>query len=364
MKRVLFILAVLFACPRADAGGTTVAEVARLEGQGESVLWGVGLVTGLPGTGDSGKDLAVARPLAETLRNAGIPVSSPEELKNAKTVALVEVKCVVPESGARPNDTFDVRVSARLGAKSLKGGTLFLTALRGPYRGAEVYAVAEGDLVIDDPSTPTVARVRGGARITRRIDTSLPPGDSFVLILRPPFAGYAAATEIAGSITQTIYGKTGRELASLAPIATVIDDRSIRIDVPPSERANRAAFVGDILSTPINATLLKLPAQVVVNPRTGAVIVTGNVEISPVAITHKDLTITTTVPPPVATAANPLVDTTRWTKAGTSITPTENAKLADLLSAFKQLNIPATEQITILQMLHKAGQLQARLIID
>lgn len=361
---LILVLALGLLPVAATRAGTTVRDVARIESQGESVLWGVGLVVGLPGTGDSGKDLAVARPLAEILRNGGVPIGDLSELKNAKSAAIVDVICRIPENGARPNDAFDVVVNVKLSAKSLKGGRLFLTPLRGPFRGSAVYAIAEGAIVLDDPATPTSGRVRLGARIREEINTSGISGDSFNLILRPEFAGFAASTEIAGSITQAIYGKTGRDLASLPAVATALDDRTIRIDIPPSERTNRVAFIGDVMSTRVNAALLKLPAQVIVNQDSGAIVVTGNVEISPVAITHKDLTITTTIPAPVATPQNPLVETTRWTKAGTGISPADNAKLTDLLTAFKQLNIPARDQIAILQMLHKGGQLQARLIID
>ncbi len=345
-------------------GTTTVGEVARIEGQGESVLWGVGLVMGLPGTGDSGKELAVARPLAEVLRNSGIPVAEISELKNTTSVALVNVRCTVPETGARPDDALDVRVSVINSAKSLRGGTLFLTPLRGPYRGSEVYAIAEGDLVIEDAVTPTVARVRHGARVIREINTSQVTGDSFSLVLRPYYAGWAAAASIAAQITQDVYGRPTGELTGLAPIATVIDDRTVRIDIPEAERGDRAGFIGDVLSTRIDAALLKLPAQVICNARTGAIVVTGDVEISPTAITHKDLTITTTIPAPIPTAANPLLETTRWTDAGTRLSPVERAKLNDLLSVFKQLAVPVSEQIAILEMLHKSGQLQARLIVD
>jgi flagellar P-ring protein precursor FlgI len=189
-------------------------------------------------------------------------------------------------------------------------------------------------------------------------------GDSFTLILRPHFAGWGAATEVAAAITQTIYGRKVEELGSLRPPATAIDDRTIRVEIPEAERKDRALFVASVLGTRVNAALLKLPAQVICNPRSGAIIVTGDVEISPTAITHKDLTITTTIPPPVPTPANPLLETTRWAEAGTDMTPTERAKLQDLLAAFKQLSIPVAEQIAILEMLHKGGQLQARLVLD
>ncbi|MFM9996796.1 MAG: flagellar basal body P-ring protein FlgI [Phycisphaerales bacterium] len=359
----LALLGAVFAFVAA-AAGTTVGEIARIQGQGESIIAGLGLVVGLPGTGDAGKDLVIARPLAEVYRNNGIPVPDLSDLKNAKTVALVWVTCTISESGARTDDTFDCAVMAQHSAKSLKGGRLIVTPLRHTYRGGEVYGFAEGEMIIEDTTTPTVARVRHGVRMIRDVNTGRIPGDSFTLVLRPYFSGWPAASSIAAQITQEVYGRPDNELGSLPPVATVLDDRTVRIDIPEAERGNRAGFVADVMSTRIDSALLKLPAQVVCNGRTGAIIVTGDVEISPAAITHKDLTITTTIPTPVPTAANPLLETARWTDAGTRLNPVERAKLQDLLAVFKQLNIPVTEQIAVLEMLHKGGQLQARLILD
>jgi flagellar P-ring protein precursor FlgI len=189
-------------------------------------------------------------------------------------------------------------------------------------------------------------------------------GDSFELILRPPYQGWSSANAVATTITQELYGKVGRNLSGLPPIATVIDDRSIRIDVPPSERGDRAGFIGDVLGTSINVALLKLPAQVIYNSEAQMIILTGDVEISPVAITQKDLTITTTVPPPVATPDNPLVETKHWTGLATNPKEGDRAKLQDLLNAFNQLKIPVPEQVAILAMLEKTGKLHARLVRD
>jgi flagellar P-ring protein FlgI len=345
-----------------DAHASTVNEIARIKGQGESVLRGLGLVVGLNGTGDQGKDLALARPLASVYANNGVPVL-PDELRNARTVALVTVTCTIPEGGARSDDRFDVSVSAIHSATSLAGGRLYLVPLQGPFPGQPVYAVAEGEVTIESPTSPRTGRVRGGARMIRDIRTG-EVSDSFTLVLRPPFAGWGAASEVASTITQNIYGRAGRSLGSLPPIATVLDDRSIRIDIPPQERPNAAAFVGDVLATPVKISLLRLPAQVIYNRESGMIVVTGDVEISPVAITHRDLTITTVIPPPEPTPEYPLVETRRWAGIATSPRPTDKARLQDLLDAFNQLKVPVNEQIAILSMLEKTGKLHARLVID
>lgn len=343
----------------AQAG--TVKDIARISTQGEYMLRGVGLVVGLPGTGDSGKDLAVARPLAQLLKNNGNGVAVPSELSNSKAVALVSVTCVIPERGGKTGDTFDVIVSVLNSAKSLKGGQLYLTALSGPYRTSQVYALAEGGVDMEGGTIETRGRVRGGARLIR--DVMGPEvGDSFDLVIDAPYAGWGAASQIAIAINAKAQPQalSGNALS----VAVAIDERTIRVTVPPAERTDKAGFIADVLAADVNLLQLDLPAQVIFNQRTGAIVVTGDVEIAPVAITHKDLSITTTTPAPAPTPTNPQVRRERWAELQTGIKPSQRAKLSDLLAAFKQLDVPPQEQIGILQMLHKTGKLQAKLIID
>lgn len=350
-------LVALWASPASLA--TDVKDLVRIKGQGESILRGLGLVVGLPGTGDSGKELVMARPLAQVLANEGNAIGDLRELGSTKSVALVLLTCVIPEAGARIDDRFDITVSTVNSAQSLKGGTLYLAPLSGPYPGSPVFAMAAGPVEIEG-ETPTTGRVRGGARMVR--DILMPEvGDTFDLIVDPHFSGWASVTEIAGSIDRSYFNSP---TAAGPSIARAVDDRTVRVTVPLNERADRAAFISDVLSTDINVAMMKLPAQVIVNGRTGSIIVTGDVEISPVVLTHKDLVITTTVPPPQPTPDNPLVQRDSWTSLSTAARPTEKSKLADLLEAFKQLQVPASEQISILQQLHKIGKLQAKLVVD
>ncbi|MCC6677063.1 MAG: flagellar basal body P-ring protein FlgI [Phycisphaerales bacterium] len=362
MRRVAVVLGMVLGLAMArPALGVTVKELSRLKGQGESVIQGIGLVVGLSATGDSGKELAMARPLMQVLANNGNMLGSPKELASSKSVALVTVTCTIPAAGARADDRLDAMVAVVNSAVSLKGGRLFLAPLRGPRRDDPViWAMAEGAVDLEDTTVPTVGRVRGGARILE--DVMMPAlEDVFELIIHPHFSGYPAATEIAASINHQYFNSPQ---AGGPSIAMVVDDRTIRVMVPEAERGARAAFVADVLNTDINVALLKLPAQVVCNQRTGAIIVTGDVQISPVAITHKDLVITTTIPPPQPTQEDPLIERNRWTGVYTSAKPSETARLTDLLAAFKKLDVPVAEQISILQMLRKAGKLQAELIVD
>lgn len=370
MLRLFALLAMTLGLAAAPAAaGTTVNEIARIKDRGVSGLQGMGLVIGLNGTGDSGKDTVLTRPLMELYKNIGNPLADISELKNAKSVAIVMVMCHIPEGGWRTNDQFDVTVSAMHNATSLEGGMLFMAPLRGPYNDADPvtgapWAIASGPVAIENPKQPRTGRVRAGAKMTVEMPGRTSITNTFTLVLNQPFAGYAAASEVASSITQNLYGKSGRNLAGLPPIATVIDDRTIRIDIPPAEQANTAAFIGDVLSTPVTMALLKLPAQVIYNQASGKIVLTGDVEISPVALTAADLTITTTIPAPVPSPENPLVETKRWAAVSAGAKESDKAKLADLLAAFNQLNIPVNEQIELLAMLEKTGKLHAKLVMD
>lgn len=366
MRRApLFALAALLAsalpAAPAEAGGT-VKDICRLDGQGQFVIRGVGLVVGLAGTGDSGKELTVARPLAELLKNNGNAVALPSELDSSKAVALVSVTCVIPERGGKTGDNFDVIVSVLNSAKSLKGGQLYLTALLGPYRTSPAYALAEGPVDLEPGGVETRGRVRGGARLIR--DATGPEvGDTFDLVLDAPFAGWAASSQVALAINSKAQ-PDALSNPGVAAVARSIDDRTVRVTIPEAERADKAGFIADVLSAEVALAQLELPAQVIYNQRTGAIVVTGDVEISPVAITHKDLTITTLTPPPTASAQSPLVSRDRWAGVRTGAKPAQSARLSDLLAALKQLDVSPADQIGILQMLHKTGKLQAKLVMD
>jgi flagellar P-ring protein precursor FlgI len=373
MRRMMFFLGAALAlvgefCAQSLAG-VTVGEIARLKDNGGSVIQGLGLVMGLNGTGDSGKDPMLARALLEFHRNNGNTLGGIEELKTTRTVALVTVMCSIPDGGWQADDRFDVTVAAVGNSTSLEGGVLYLAPLRGPWADPNpetnpIFAMASGPIVLENAKQPRSGRVRNGAQMIREMPRTRELTSTFTIVLNKPYAGYSAASEIASSITQNIYGKAGRALAGLPPIATVLDDRCIRIDIPEAEQENAPAFVGDVMATPVTVALLKLPKQVIYNQQSGKIVVTGDVEISPVALTSADLTITTTMPAPTPTPDNPMVETKRWTAIAPGAKETERARLNDLLNAFNQLNIAVTDQIALLEMMEKAGKLHAKLVRD
>lgn len=347
----------LAVCATNALGGKSLREIARLRGQGASSVQGLGLVIGLPGTGDSSDELVVARPLAEVLRRMGNPVSV-EELGAGKSVALVMVTCEVPREGAMTDDRLDVVVSVLNSAKSLRGGTLLVCPLTaGP--GSPVYAFARGTLTLPDGSTTTSARVAHGAQMVRDVNTAPTMTSGFDLVLDAAFALGGAASRVASEINQQ-YLLSADRLDE--PVARAIDLRTIRVTVPPPERANPQAFYGDIMRTDITSALRELPAQVLCDTRSGVIVLTGDVTVSPAVITHKDLTISTIIPPPILPAQR--VVQSEFAAVETDADEADLSRLSDLIAAFDQLDVPPVEQIRILQMLHRAGKLHARLIVD
>jgi flagellar P-ring protein precursor FlgI len=224
-----------------------------------------------------------------------------------------------------------------------------------------VYAIAAGPIGLEEDSTSTVGFVPGGADVVQNVETTPRITSAFTLVVDQHFSGWGPAAEIASEINQQ-YLLTTAEIAE--PLATVVDPRTIRVVVPENERGNVAAFVADVLDTDVGSALRRLPAQVICSTRTGIILITGDVQVSPAVITHRDLTITTTVPPPLPSAERPMVERSNWAAVETNARATETARLQDLMDAFDQLDVPPRDQIHILQMLHKAGKLHARLIVD
>lgn len=355
---VIFVCSALLLSATDARAGKTLREIARIKGQGASVVQGLGLVVGLNGTGDAGSELVMARPLAETLKNLGNPVSV-EDLGSSKSVALVMVSCQIPRDGAKADDQFDVSISVLNSAKSLEGGTLLITPLVGPGQRSVVYAFGQGAVSVPDPEQPTVARIANGAQMVRDIDTTPELGGVFDLIIDSSFAGWAATSTIASEINQQ-YLLTANRLNQ--SVAEAVDARTIRVFVPATEREHPAAFFGDIMQTDISSALRKLPAQVRCDTRSGIIVITGDVQVSAAVITHKDLSISTTVAAPGA-LPDPAA-TSEFAAVYADDTDVDTSRLQDLITAFDQLDIPPTEQINILRMLHDTGKLHARLIID
>jgi flagellar P-ring protein FlgI len=312
----------------------------------------MGLIYGLKGTGDGGDFLPAIKPLATMLGKFANP-STVAELKDVNNVALVSITATVPSNGVRDGDRVDVYITSIGAAKSLKGGRLFVTPMTGPVPGSGIFALAEGPVVIEDSSTPTVGRVVGGAVMETDLPAKFIEDGRFTLVIEDPSASWTTASTIAKIINDA-------ESSGEETLAVAIDPKNVVITIPPIELARPDSFISRVQRLPL--PILPAEARVTINDRTGTMIISGDVEISPVVISHKGLTITTVTPAPVGTPGRPVVDQ----RDVVAMDPTGQggAKLQDLVNALDQLKVPAEDRIAVVKELHRIGKLHAKLIIE
>ena len=337
------------------ARAVQVQDLVRLKGSESSKLVGMGLVVGLKGTGDGGRFLPAMRPLAAVVQRFIDPSVVADELKDAKNVALVALTAKIPGYGVREGDTVDVNVSAVGPAKSLEGGRLFMIPMTGPLPKSPVYAFAEGDLTIENLDLPTVAVVKDGAQLVRDVTATFIEDNKITLVLDEPNASWSTANNLANLING-ILSPDGPK------IATAKNQKNIVVQVPDYDLADPASFISQILQSYVDPSQIATGARIVINQRTGTIIVSGDVQISPVIISHKGLTITTVTPPLQVSAQNPSVQEQDFVPVDPE--GRGGARLNDLLGAFNQLKVPAEDRIAILKEIHRSGKLHAQLIIE
>lgn len=354
-NNLVYLLAVCWGLC-APAGATQIQDLVRLKGSETSKLVGMGLVVGLPGTGDGGKFSPAMRSLASVVGHLLDPNTQPIDLKDAKNVAVVILTATLPESGVREGDRVDVYVSTYGPAKSLSGGRLFLTPMQGPLPGSPVYAYAEGAVVVEDAKSPTTGVVRKGGQLRRDVMAQYLDGSGQIcLVLEGANATWPTATNLMNLING-VMSPDGPN------IARAMDQKNIVVKLPGGELSDPATFISQILQTYVDPSQISSGSRVVVNERTGTIIVSGDVQISPVIISHKGLTITTLNPPVIATAQNPQVEEHRFV----AVDPERRggARLADLLAAFNQLKVDSQDRIAIVKEIHRSGKLHAQLILE
>jgi flagellar P-ring protein precursor FlgI len=369
--------ALVLALGAGSAEGTTVQDLVELGGEARVVVQGLGLVVGLNGTGDSSKDsLIAARPFAKLLENMGNPVGEFEELARADAFAIVTVSMDIPPEGALDGERFDVAVEKLLSAESLEGGRLLVSLLRLPLPDSPdlvPVAFASGPLTVD-PANPGSGIVRDGGQMIQDIrNDPVAPDGTLTLILRDEYAGFPVATTIAGAIDDEF------AIDGLSDLTRVRNQKEIVVAVPPSERSRPALFIATLMTIPIDPSLIRTKARIVINERAGIITATGDVEIGPVAITHKGMRLSNIgtpgldvggagapgigPPAPGATAPGAALTGGRWvgldTTEGTSRTAT---RLTDLLAAFDRLNVPTEDQIDIIFELKRTGALHAEIL--
>ena len=339
-----------------------IKEIATIEGVREVQLIGYGLVVGLNGTGDKG--IATLQSIANMLQRMNLTVR-PKDIK-AKNVAAVMVTATIPPF-AKLGMKVDALVSTIGDAKSLQGGTLLLTPLKGP--DGIVYALAQGPVSVGgfiggrggtrtQKNFPTTGKVPGGVIIERELPFVWGSTDEIRILLDRP--DFSLASEIAKKINTTYN----------AEYAIPVDPATVTVKIPEEYRENTVGFVTDIekLDVPVDTS-----ARVIINERTGTVIIGERVKVYPVAIAHGDLTIEiktefgVSQPPPFAPPGSETVIVpqreVRVEEKKASLVEVSGATLGEVVKALNALGVTPRDLISILQALKAAGALRGELEI-
>jgi flagellar P-ring protein precursor FlgI len=347
-SRLALALLLLIAAATPTDARNLLKNICRVKGQEENTLHGLGLVVGLRGTGEGGEFLPTVQSLAVALDLMGNPVGQrgAMTLKDAKNVALVMVTATVPAAGGRQGDKIDCVVSSIGKAKSLKGGTLFMTPLQGPQVGsARVYAFAQGAIMLEDTATPTVGKVHGGCRLEEDFFNVFAKDGKITLVLQKDHADFQVAQDIA----ELINGQLNIENTDLQ-LAKAIDQSNIVITIPRQYLDDPVLFVSQVLSLP---TLEPEPeARVVINEKAGSIVIGGDVEIGSVVVTHKSVVVET------GTA----IPSSRFVPVETS--RVASPKLESLVKTLNAVKVPTEDIIDIIRGLERNGKLHAALIIE
>lgn len=331
---------------------TRLKNICRVKGQETNVLRGMGLVVGLNGTGEA-NDVPTMRAIARAMEIMGNPVaanaqqSAFEELKKVKNAALVMVSATVPATGARRGDQVDCFVSA-INGKSLDGGRLAFASLQGPNtQDARVYALCQGQITLDNPDQPMVGIVHAGCQIEADIFTPFYRDGYMTLILDKNHSDFQTANEIVYLIRQQLAYSESGDTKSSGEMVRAIDAANIVVRIPEVFMRDPVAFASDLLEIRIEEP--QTESRVVINPRAGTIVISGDVEIGDVIVSHKNVIVETT-----ATTAFTQID----------VDDSGKPKLQTLVDQLNSLRVPTLDMIEIIRGIERDGKLHGRLIIE
>ncbi|MBX3600898.1 MAG: flagellar basal body P-ring protein FlgI [Rubrivivax sp.] len=351
------------AATSSPGAATRIKEVAAVQGVRSNQLVGYGLVVGLDGTGDQTTQTPfTTQSLMAMLQQMGVTVP-PGTSMQLRNVAAVMVTAQLPPF-AQPGQTIDVNVSSVGNAKSLRGGTLIATPLKGA--DGNVYALAQGQLIVGGAGAAaggskvqinhlSAGRVPEGATVERSVPTPLMDGDTLALGLN------AADFNTARAVAEAINGAKG------AGTAAALDGRTVRVRVPQAAE-HRVAFLADIENLPLR--LARPAARVVLNARTGSVVMNEAVTLGECAVAHGNLAVTISTTPVVSqpnpfgqgqTVAGEKSDIAISQQGGALVAMPAGAKLTDVVKALNALGATPMDLLAILQAMKSAGALRAEI---
>ncbi len=365
LRRLLgrMLLCAALAIVQDAVAATRIKEVASVQGVRANQLVGYGLVVGLDGSGDQSSGAPfTAQSLAAMLQQMGVTVPPGVQMQ-PKNVAAVMVTTMLP-AFAQPGQVIDVNVSSLGNAKSLRGGTLVATPLRGA--DGAVYALAQGNLIVGGAGASaagskvqinhlSAGRVPQGATVERAVPTALAQGEFLQLDLSS--SDFATARDVALAINQ----------AKGEGTAVAQDGRVVRVRAPTAI-AERVAFLADIENLPLE--LARPAARIVLNARTGSVVMNDAVTLAACAVAHGSLSVTISATPvisqPNALAQGQTVQSERadiaiTQQAGALVQMPAGARLADVVKALNALGATPQDLLAILQAMKSAGAWNAEI---
>ena len=370
MKKIFACLAalslvfVMAASVSAESATTRIKDVAKVQGVRSNQLMGYGLVVGLNGTGDSDKTLQTLQSVVNMLREYGVSITK-DNLK-PKNIAAVMVTATLPPF-VREGDNIDITVSSMGDAKSIAGGTLLQTPLRAA--NGTVYAVGQGPVATGGFSSgsgsggsqqknfPTVGTTPGGAIVEKSVEGD-DIGANGTIALSLNKADFTTAARVAQAIN-----------AQYGAIARAANPGRIDISVPAYYRSNIVAFVAGLEDLPVTPDNI---AKVVVNERTGTIVMGGNIAVDEIAITQGGISISITKdqsinqPPPFSPGTTVVTDNAnvdaKEQKASSIVLPA-TANVGDVVGALNSVGATAQNIISILQAMKASGALHAELEI-
>jgi len=365
MSKKLPSLLLLLACAWAlPAQAARIKEIAAVQGVRSNQLSGYGLVFGLDGTGDQTGQMPYTRQaLVNYLEQMGVTLASDVAALQLKNVAAVIVTAELP-AFARPGQSIDVTVSSMGNAKSLKGGTLAATPLRGA--DGAIYALAQGNVVVGGAGAAaagskvqinhlSAGRIPAGAQVERSVPTPLAEGDSITLDLN------SSDFQTADKVARAINTRLG------AGSAQALDARTVRVAAPPQASA-RVRLMAEIEEMDVDASTPA--ARVVINARTGSIVMNQAVTLGPCAVAHGNLSITIgatpviSQPAPLSGGQTVLAEKASIQMAqgaGNIVSVPASAQLTDVVQALNTLGATPQDLLAILQAIKAAGALHAEL---
>lgn len=359
------LLTLLLVLAAAGASAERIKDLANIAGVRNNQLLGYGLVVGLTGTGDkSSRTSPTNKSLINMLSNLGVTIPPGTDI-DPKNVAAVSIHADLPPF-AKPGQTIDVTVSSIGNAKSLRGGSLLMTPLKGA--DGAVYAVAQGNLVVGGlgaesgeskviVNVPSAGRIPNGATVERQVTDGFGGKGPIVLNLRQ--ADFTTAERMVEAINKALGGD----------VAQALDGSSVQV-IGPEERSQRVSLISVLEN--IEVVSAQGIAKVIVNARTGTVVIGQNVRVGPAAVSHGSMTVTIN-PDPIISQPAPLSRGQTVVVPGGDIKVKEEKKpmflfnpgvaLDEIVRAVNQVGASPSDLVAILEALKAAGALKAELIV-